>query len=286
MSSLAIALVLLSTLLHTAWNSALKNTEAKRCFNAWLLVWCTVWSLPGGLWALTHGRGMSGPALGAALASSLLWLFYYEGLARAYEGGDLSAMYPVMRGATPLLAAVIGLGQHQWPTPLGWLGLVTIAGAVWLIGGAPTRLAAWCQPEFAAALMVGAVGAAYSAIDSFGVRHCDAQLYLLVENGLAATWLLVWARRHHGAAIVTAFGRDSWRTMAPVAVGAWGAYILVLYAFQLAPTAYVVALRATAVLWSVLYGGLVLREPAMRQRLAYGLFMVLGVVLLKVWGSP
>ena len=285
MSGLAILLVLASTLLHTAWNGALKSTDSKRCFNAWLLTWSLLITLPGGILALSRGATMGWDALACALGSSLLWLVYYEGLARAYDGGDLSAMHPVARGSTPMIAAMIGLTHGELPTAAGWLGILAITVAVWLIGGAPTRLAGWRQPQFAAALLVGAVGAGYSTLDTFGVRHCDVQLYQVVEYTLSATWLMAYTVRREGWAPVRDYGRSTWRLMILVALGGWGSYMLVLYAFRLAPTSYVVALRATAVVWSVLYGGLVLREGAMRRRLIYAGLMVLGVVLLKVWGS-
>ncbi len=284
MTSTAIALVLLSTLLHTAWNSAAKQADDKLLFLTWLLPVCALIALPGALAAYSLGGRLSWPAIAAALTSATLWSICYQATAKAYEGGDLSVMYPLMRGTTPLLTALMCL-RTEPPTPAGWVALVLITVAVVLLSGGDKRVERPTNVALAAGVLVALITALYAVVDAWGVRHGNQPMYMLVENAASAVLLMTWVSRQRGAAAVRDFGRAYRRPLVLAAFGSYGAYGLVLLALQQAPVAYVTALRATAVLWSVLYGCLALREPALRRRLLYGSLMVLGVVLLKLWGT-
>ena len=56
--------------------------------------------------------------------------------------------------------------------------------------------------------------------------------------------------------------------------------MLVLYAFRLAPTSYVIALRATAVVFAILLGARVLGERRGTERSLLGLLIVAGLALV------
>ena len=60
------------------------------------------------------------------------------------------------------------------------------------------------------------------------------------------------------------------------------AYVLVLYAFRLAPAAYVVAAREVSILFSVAAGSLEIRERQTVARVVGATLIVTGVALLGV----
>jgi len=55
-----------------------------------------------------------------------------------------------------------------------------------------------------------------------------------------------------------------------------------MLALNLAIVPYVIAIKRTSTVMSVLWGTLVLREPGLRERLLGTLVMVLGVVLIVI----
>jgi drug/metabolite transporter (DMT)-like permease len=57
------------------------------------------------------------------------------------------------------------------------------------------------------------------------------------------------------------------------------------HGISLAPAAYLIAVKRTSLLFSVLYGGLWLQEGEFSNRLTGSGFMLLGVILITIWGN-
>jgi drug/metabolite transporter (DMT)-like permease len=76
--------------------------------------------------------------------------------------------------------------------------------------------------------------------------------------------------------------RTNWRTIMLVAVMSPSGYLLVLFAFQLSKTGYVVAAREVSIVFSALIGGLVLREGARGRRLAGAAVVAAGVICVAL----
>src|SRR5262249_58260277 len=86
--------------------------------------------------------------------------------------------------------------------------------------------------------------------------------------------------------------RREWQTNFPrdlaAAVLSPGAYLLVIFAFQLSKAAYVVAGRAMSIVLSALIGSLWMREGHLVQRLPAAAVVAAGgvCVALARWGGP
>ena len=64
------------------------------------------------------------------IASIVIHLFYFAGLIESYRTGDLGQVYPIARGAAPLMTATmttIFVGEHLGL--YGWGGMVMLARA-------------------------------------------------------------------------------------------------------------------------------------------------------------
>jgi drug/metabolite transporter (DMT)-like permease len=277
-------LVLLSALLHAGWNAALKASGDKRCFNAAFLAACALWSVPGALWLLASGVRVSPAAFGCALASSLIWLLYYEGLAISYDHGDLSVAYPVQRGAAPLMAVALGVAAGHRPTALGLAGIALIVLSVGRIGGGKIEWRSVAMRVLVASALTGAISATYVAIDGWGVMRCPPLLYAAVESGLGTLWLTLRACRSAGATALLTYAREQRRVLLLCALASYVAYTMILVALMHAGAMYVVPLRATAVLWAVLLGGFHLGEPHVGRRLVDAGVMIAGITLVSVFG--
>src|SRR3712207_1558966 len=71
------------------------------------------------------------PTLGALALAMPAHYFYQICLVKAMGRGDLSVVFPVMRGAAPLLTAVAALVLlREELAPLAWIGLIGASAAV------------------------------------------------------------------------------------------------------------------------------------------------------------
>ena len=95
-------------------------------------------------------------------------------MVNAYRTGDLSLVYPLMRGVAPLITAVLGMiWLRELPAPLSWLGMLMISiGVIALAlrpaGAAPVLAGHGRAVGFA--LGNAAVIAVYTIIDGTGAR--------------------------------------------------------------------------------------------------------------------
>lgn len=150
----------------------------------------------------------------------------------------------------------------------GWLAPLT---GLWHTAGPRWMLAAALLYAFTSAL--GKKAVLYSSPAFFGLFYPTA-FGLLLAAGAPWTTIRLGELLHC---------RPWWG----VAMGAAMAVSIMshFYGISLAPAAYLIAVKRTSLLFSVLYGGLWLAEGHLVSRLAGALVMFIGVVLITLGGN-
>lgn len=212
-------------------------------------------------------------------ASVAIHLVYQLVLAYAYEWGDLSQVYPIARGLSPLIVAVLAAAFAAEPLgPRGAAGVVVVTLA---IGSLAFGQRIPADPRsLGAAFLIGVLIAGYTFVDAKGIRASARPLdYIAWSFPLHVfplTAVVVWRRwgelrpylRRHGA---TGMGGGAMAAMA---------YGLVLWAMSMTPMAAVSALRETSVVFAAFIGSRVLGEPFGARRVVASAFVALGIVLI------
>lgn len=269
--------VLLAALLHAAWNAMIKGGRDVLYDTAAVVAGAALVALPFAC-AVPLPAPAAWPYILASLATHLA---YYWLMVNAYRSGDLSLVYPLMRGVAPLITAVLGIvWLRELPPPAAWLGMLLIsAGVVALalrtVDHAPSRRAVGC------ALANAAVIAVYSIIDGIGARVSgnvwSYLAWLFVLDVLPFGLLLLAQQRMR---LLHALWERRGRALAGGALSA-GAYGIAVWAMTQAPVALVASLRETSVLFATLIGARLLHEKLNARRWAGVLAVVLGVLALK-----
>ena len=123
-------------------------------------------------------------------------------------------------------------------------------------------------------LAIGAVIASYTLVDSEGVERADPIAYLaLVVLPCALVYPFV-ARTRPDVGVRTAL----------TAAATFGAFLMVLAAFRLAPAAPVAAVRESSVVIAALLAAVVLHERVDRWRLAGAVAVAAGVAAIALSG--
>lgn len=264
---------------HAIWNALLKLRLEPLLAISLISVACALVTLPL-LPFVPPPPAAAWPYVAASLA---LHLVYYVALAEAYRYGDLSLVYPIARGAAPLVTAVVAttwLGEALgW---VGWAGVCLLAAAVLLLSVRSGR-----NPgEFAIrtvgfALLTAASIAAYTVVDGTGGRVSGSALsyivWLLVLDGamMLAFGLARAGRRLFGHFV------ESWPLMLAGGALAAAAYGIAIWAMTVAPIALVAALRETGVLFAALIGVVFLGEPLRLLRVVAAIMAVGGALLIR-----
>src|ERR687897_278034 len=130
MDPFVFAAVLFAALCHASWNTLLKIRLDPFAANALITVACGLIALPA-LLVTGIAPVVSWPWV---IASVILHLGYYIGLTEAYRTGDLSQVYPIARGAAPLMTAVVStFAIGEYIGLFGWIGILTLVSGVFLL---------------------------------------------------------------------------------------------------------------------------------------------------------
>ena len=160
--------VLFAAACHAAWNAVIKVGTDPIPATAMITTGAGLIAL-----ALLPFTGLPPAAAWPwVVASVLIHLFYFIGLSEAYRSGDLGQVYPLARGAAPLMTATATaalLGEQLGL--LGWAGIVALAGGVLLLslrGG--REFARFDARSVGFALFTAVTICVYSVVDGVGAR--------------------------------------------------------------------------------------------------------------------
>lgn len=273
------ALVLLAAFLHAAWNALVKAGGDR-------LVVLAIANATAVLVSLLIAPFVPLPLPESwpyLLASVALHTGYYFFLIRAYEVGDLSHVYPLARGLSPILVAVLAaIFADEIPPPWGMLGVVLACAGIASLAfdaGPPWR---GDRRPLAYAAGTAVFIASYTLADGMGVRRSGHALayivWLMILDGLPIACFTVFARRHLLVAAIEA----SWRPGCASGVLQLGAYGLVIWAMSLGAMASVSALRETSVIFAAFIGAMVLKERVGALRISAAILVATGIVLMRV----
>lgn len=217
------------------------------------------------------------------------WL-YQTALVRALSRGDLSLVFPLMRGTAPLLTAIsasLFLKEHLSPVAITGLLIASLATIVFALpekdfgGSRALRNAAvlW-------ALATGAGVAIYNVIDAQGVRSAADTtgtqwsfiVWLFVLDWIGISTIMMATRGPKE------FAASTRRALKPgIAAGVCStlSFSMALYGFSVAQVAYISALRETAVVFAAVMGWWFLKEGFGARRMLAALTLAGGLVLLQ-----
>lgn len=291
MPPIVFGIVAAAAVIHATWNVILKTSGDPLKTSGRANVGGVAILLPFTVVAyLAIGAPAVPPAaVGLALVSGLLEMVYFVLLSAAYRRGDLSVVYPIARGTAPLLAVAVGvliLGDH-----LGPIGVVGIGGLVAgiLVIQRPWRAltarrnGAGVDRAVLFALATGVSIAAYSAVDSVGVKLVAPWIFASMAFPIAAVALVAWVRFVDRS---DTGDPAPWPRSSAAGVLSLAGYGLILGAYSIAPLSVVAPLRKSAIVLGSGWGSFRLGEARDRgdglRRIAGAMLVLAGAILLAL----
>ena len=213
------------------------------------------------------------------ITSALLHGFYRLLVIFSYKYGDLSFIYPIARGSSSLLLAIISLIYLTDKISLwGFIAIMIVCMGLFLISYSD-RLK-FNYSAFGLGVLTAIMITTYTLVDGIGVRHSSnpySFLYwMLLLNGTPAL-IASFFFKNNGLRIVNknliltgvAFG-----ILAPLAYG------LAVWCMQFLPIAYVSSIREISIIFAALIGLILLKEKTASKRIIPSIFVVIGISIL------
>jgi drug/metabolite transporter (DMT)-like permease len=280
-----LVLVAIAAIAHATWNLTIKAAGTSGTRFLWLtFVVATIAVAPFGVGSLVHVGSKLPLLLLLALGSGILQILYFLTLQRGYRLGDVSIVYPLARGSGPLLSvvfAIILFGERPAVPALIGAGVVVVGVVVIGLAGGRGRFTA-NRTGILYGLLVGVVIAGYTLWDANAVVQQKLPPFgyfwvtILVQL-IAFTPFALRKPRH-----TVALAKQHWAAVLVVGILSPLAYVLILFAFTLAPVALVAPAREVSVVLVALGGLLLFREPHPVQRILGAVVVLGGVALLAI----
>ena len=277
--SLSVFLAVLgAAFLHAFWNALVKSGESKV---GTMLVMTALQGAAGLLIALSLPWPTTETWVWLA-ASGIFHAAYKVFLAFAYEQGDLSRVYPIARGAAPLIVLAVSTLFLAAPLATAEVVGIIVLGLGIVLMGRGAFLSGESRRLVPLALGSAAATAGYSIVDGMGARVAgDAILYVGWLFALDAALFLPVILVIRGRAVFRV-SRAGWTLGAFSAAASYGAYMIAVWAMTVAPIALVAALRETSILFAVLIGWLVFGDRLDRLKAGAAALIVSGVAATRV----
>ncbi len=270
--------VLGAAFLHALWNALIKLGTSK----VGGMVILSIVEVPIGLAVVAVSPPMDMAAVPWVIAAGCTHFFYKFFLTYAYDRGDLSRVYPIARGAAPMIVTLVGLFVlSDEVTRNEYAGILVLAAGILLMArgvfssGENRRLLPF-------ALGSAVATATYTMIDGLGARVSGSPAayvaWVFVADGCFFTLGMLALR---GADVIPR-SWPAWRMGAVASAASYGAYAVSIWAMTFAPIAVVAALRETSILFAVLIGWLIFGEKMTGEKAVAALVIVAGVMLTRL----
>jgi len=279
MSTLVLAAVLFSALLHASWNALIKISGDRLVIMAIMTATSTILVIPF-LILLPAPARESWPYLGFSAGVHGFYMFF---LIRAYGYGDFAQIYPLARGSAPLLTAILGYFLLQESMALDEVigMLLIVVGIFGLMLERRSGILQLSRPALFYSLLTGVSITAYSLIDGVGARLAGSTLSFTLWMFFFDGFLLpvvAYFRRPRSVLKKTIVAM--WKPGLVASVTSTLGYAIIVWAFTQERIAPVAVLRETSVLFAMLISVFLIKESFSLLRMGIVFLIVGGILLL------
>jgi drug/metabolite transporter (DMT)-like permease len=272
--------VLFSAFCHASWNAMIRM-RGDKLVSITLLVGAAGLIAAPGLFIVPGVPRAAWPFLAT---SAIVHVGYNTFLALAYHHGELTRVYPLVRGSAPLTTLVVALlFLNEGVEPMEAAGVVVLAAGIMLLALNGGRRAIRASPQvllYTAATSLCIT--AYTLSDGLGARAAgNANSYVIWLFVLDALPMVLMTLAVRGRSVVAA-ARDNWKPGVLGGALSLVAYWIVIWAMTIAPIPIVAALRETSILFALLIGTFWLGEKVTPVRIASILLVVAGLMLMRL----
>jgi drug/metabolite transporter (DMT)-like permease len=276
-TNLSILLILVSAISHALVGAVMKRSSDKLVLRGVLGATTAIIALPFAL-ALPFPPSQVWIILLAGVGVHFIYHFVQ---AAAFTHGDMSVVYPIMRGFAPALTAFFAfLVLKETLSPIEITGLFIVVLALVGFGWPQKVKIEGTAAALVFALLCGLLTAIYTVIDAYGMRLAPFKFsfifWFFIVEGIGIGLIVSILKRQHFSEKI----KQDWCGGLIAGVLGLITYATALYAFSIAPLAGLAALRETSVIFGALLATYWLGESFGSRRIVLAIILAFGLILM------
>ena len=208
-------------------------------------------------------------------ATIFIHVLYRLNVIYSYKFGDLSFVYPIARGGSSLLIAIISILFLQNSINFfGFLGVIIVCVGLFLISF--SSKIKFNKPAFFLAVSTAIFITTYTLIDGIGVRSSENAFsyifWLIALNGVPILFISIFSKNGLRK-------KESYSIKAGIAAGIFAtlSYALVVWSMQFIEIAYVSGIREVSIVFATIIGMLFLSEKYASKRIIPSILIAFGI---------
>ena len=281
MNTTIFLVVLFGALLHAFWNTQIKLAPDKPLETSLMNLTGSILVLP----ALII-FGIPDQSVWPYIAVSLaLHIIYYYSLANAYQWGEMSLTYPIMRGVAPLILLVLSILLNEDSFTLYQTTAIFFIGFGLIFLSTVSQKNQNLIKAISFSLLNALVIALYTIVDGLGVRASQNPFsyiaMLLFLDGFLYS-IIIFNQRLRSIEAIGQYSIKRWPFFLSSAIATISSYGIALWAMTVAPIGVVAALREISVLFVFLIAIFFLKEQFGKYKWIGVLLIFAGVILIKL----
>ncbi|MCF8460844.1 MAG: DMT family transporter [Flavobacteriales bacterium] len=280
MSTLTFLLVLSSALLHATWNFV-----AKKYAGNYSVIYLSFLfsSVVTGLISIPYVGDvrLTTELIVLLLATGVFHAVYGFVLTFTYKNGDISTLYPIVRGsgiAGAILLSLIVL-REQLSTVSG-IGVLTVISGIGILSYRRNRKATSPKGIFLA-LICGSLIMSYTIFDKLLVAEIHPIPVMAASQIISVLMFLPYVLTQRKSEMRLTL-KTLLRPTILISIIATSSYLIILYVMQIAPISRIVAVREASVVFGAMAGYIILKEDFSKTRLIGVVFVMIGIILVKL----
>ncbi|MFA7061446.1 MAG: EamA family transporter [Pedobacter sp.] len=289
MTTLSFTLIMISAMMHALWNLLVKRSRHKTIFIWWMFV------ASGGLFTLTLPmipEPFNYPRTETMLMVStgaVCFVLYHLFNGRAYRSGDLSVVYPLSQTSmiyVPLWGITL-LGERL--SAPGICGILLVIFGTYSIQLQKLSLGEMLRPfrnlhspSVRDALVAGFIYSIGSIAEKTGVRDYSPLYFTYILVLIMFLLMSCNMLRPKYRILINEELREHWRLILLSGPIMMASFLTFRYGLNMSPVSYAIPVRQISIVFGVLIGIIFLRESFGRIRLISAMFIMAGVVLIRL----
>lgn len=288
MNYIYVLIVLLSGLIHSIWNLFFKKSKNSLIFIFWAKIFQIIIYFPLVLYLLIN-NGFNVKGIIPIVLSGFFHFFYWLFLALGYKNSDLSYVYPISR-AYPILITIFSvIFFKENLTIFGLLGIILIILGVYLITIKENFFYFFKEIlkkdkglifSFLSLLII----TIYSIVDKIGSRYVNPIIYVYFFEIISTIFFVPYILKIFKKEEIFRLAKNEFIYIFLTGIFIILSYSLIIFAMKRSYLSYIVSIRNIAVVFSVVFGIIFLKEKYGIKRFFASILIFLGIFLISSFG--
>ena len=271
-------LILFAATLHAGWNLIIKSFTNSLSAIGFKLLFQSIIFIPF-IFFVPLPTGITWFFI---IGSVVLHNYYFITLGISYNKGDLSYVYPISRGCSPIFVTILSsLFLQDKVSSTGWIGILIVSFGLLLLTFTDIKNKINLD-VLKLALIISFTISLYTLCDGAGVRSVDNNFSYIVWLFVLDGWLIFAYIYYKNKNDLLNIQLKGFGLIILASIMSCSAYGIIIWSMNYTEIGYVSSIRGASIIIATLFGFIFLKEKFSFLRIISAIIFFLGISVIYI----